>query len=374
MGFDIVSTVTASGLKAMTYVGTWNANTNSPALATGVGNKGDYYVVSISGSTNLDTITDWDPGDWVVFNGTIWEKVDNTDQNDQDHGNLQGLNDDDHPNYHNDTRGDARYYKQTQFISTSAGSADANKPIKSNTDGNIDKTFIDVTALAGTGLEANGDTVRIATSTAGAGLSGGGGSALAIGDAGKGIQINANDIQFDPSEITNSGLEQVPGVGNEHLLRIAASVAGSGLTGGGGVPLQVKPENTTVNVTAAGISVNFIDTVYFPVSGVLAVGADYGIGWIASRAATITKATLFRRLGGNSGVTVIDINKNATTIFTTQGNRPTIASTDGNNAINVKTNMDVTNLAAGDRLSMDIDAVETGFPVDMAVTIEVTYP
>jgi hypothetical protein len=32
-----------------------------------------------------------------------------------DHGNLTGLSDDDHPQYHNDARGDARYYTQTQL-------------------------------------------------------------------------------------------------------------------------------------------------------------------------------------------------------------------------------------------------------------------
>jgi len=64
---------------ALTYKGTWNATTNSPALSSGVGNKGDYYVVSVSGSTNLDGVTDWVVGDWVIFNGTAWEKADHTD-------------------------------------------------------------------------------------------------------------------------------------------------------------------------------------------------------------------------------------------------------------------------------------------------------
>lgn len=61
------------------YRGTWNANTNDPALASGVGTKGDYYVVSVSGNTNLDGITDWVAGDWAIFNGTVWQKVDNTE-------------------------------------------------------------------------------------------------------------------------------------------------------------------------------------------------------------------------------------------------------------------------------------------------------
>jgi len=62
-----------------TYQGTWNASTNSPALASGVGTKGYYYVLSVAGSTNLDGITDWKIGDWAIFNGTTWDKVDNTD-------------------------------------------------------------------------------------------------------------------------------------------------------------------------------------------------------------------------------------------------------------------------------------------------------
>lgn len=61
------------------YQGTWNATTNSPTLATGVGTKGYYYVVSVAGGTNLDGITDWKLGDWAIFNGTSWQKVDNTD-------------------------------------------------------------------------------------------------------------------------------------------------------------------------------------------------------------------------------------------------------------------------------------------------------
>lgn len=64
---------------SLVYQGTWDASTNSPALASGVGTKGDYYVVSVAGSTNLDGITDWQIGDWAVFNGTIWQKIDNTD-------------------------------------------------------------------------------------------------------------------------------------------------------------------------------------------------------------------------------------------------------------------------------------------------------
>jgi hypothetical protein len=71
-------TIEATG--AVNYQGAWNASTNSPTLTSSVGTKGYYYVVSVAGSTNLNGITDWQAGDWAVFNGTAWEKIDNTDR------------------------------------------------------------------------------------------------------------------------------------------------------------------------------------------------------------------------------------------------------------------------------------------------------
>jgi hypothetical protein len=61
------------------YKGTWNAATNTPTITSGVGNTGWYYIVSVSGSTNIDGITDWNLGDWIIFDGTAWQQVDNTD-------------------------------------------------------------------------------------------------------------------------------------------------------------------------------------------------------------------------------------------------------------------------------------------------------
>jgi hypothetical protein len=60
----------------LSYQGAWNASTNSPTLASGVGTSGYYYVVSTAGSTNLDGITDWKAGDWLIYNGTAWQKID----------------------------------------------------------------------------------------------------------------------------------------------------------------------------------------------------------------------------------------------------------------------------------------------------------
>ena len=59
----------------MEYQGVWNAATNTPALADGVGNIGDVYLVTVAGSQNLGSGSlTFALGDWVIYNGTIWQK------------------------------------------------------------------------------------------------------------------------------------------------------------------------------------------------------------------------------------------------------------------------------------------------------------
>jgi hypothetical protein len=57
------------------FQGSWNASTNSPTLASSVGTNGEFYIVSIAGGTNLNGITNWGIGDWAIFNGTVWQRV-----------------------------------------------------------------------------------------------------------------------------------------------------------------------------------------------------------------------------------------------------------------------------------------------------------
>lgn len=68
-----------AALGAVTYKGTWDAANNTPTLTSNVGTQGNYYVTNVAGNTDLNGITDWNIGDWAIFNGAIWEKVDNTD-------------------------------------------------------------------------------------------------------------------------------------------------------------------------------------------------------------------------------------------------------------------------------------------------------
>ena len=75
---NVIGTIPAG----LVFQGTWNASTNSPTLTSGSGTTGNFYIVSVAGSTNLDGITDWQVGDWAVFieqgASDQWEKIDNS--------------------------------------------------------------------------------------------------------------------------------------------------------------------------------------------------------------------------------------------------------------------------------------------------------
>jgi len=62
----------------VTYKGTWSAATNTPTLANPPAaiTNGHYYVVS-AGGTQFSLV--FNIGDWIISNGSAWEKVDNTD-------------------------------------------------------------------------------------------------------------------------------------------------------------------------------------------------------------------------------------------------------------------------------------------------------
>jgi hypothetical protein len=62
----------ASGL---TFLGLWDASTNTPSLASGTGTEATYYIVSVAGSTTLDSVTSWVVGDFAIFFGGEWTKV-----------------------------------------------------------------------------------------------------------------------------------------------------------------------------------------------------------------------------------------------------------------------------------------------------------
>lgn len=58
------------------------------------------------------------------------------------HSALSNLSADDHTQYHNNTRGDARYFRQDQHITASAGSGSSGSPIVLNSSGQVDDSML----------------------------------------------------------------------------------------------------------------------------------------------------------------------------------------------------------------------------------------
>ena len=65
---------------AIEYLGTWNADTNTPYLADGTGTTGDTYVVEVAGTQNLGSgnITFF-MNDRVIYNGSVWQRFSSGD-------------------------------------------------------------------------------------------------------------------------------------------------------------------------------------------------------------------------------------------------------------------------------------------------------
>ena len=75
------SQLPAAVLGAVEFQGTWNASTNSPSITTGSAssaNKGFYYQVGTAGTTTVDGNSSWAAGDWIISDGTTWDRVNNS--------------------------------------------------------------------------------------------------------------------------------------------------------------------------------------------------------------------------------------------------------------------------------------------------------
>jgi len=98
---------------------------------------------------------------------------------------------------------------------------------------------------------------------------------------------------------------------------------------------------------------------------------------------TIRSVFMSLKDSGSSGTTVVDVNKGVapgalttqyavtpSTIYTTQANRPTIAAAANANQSILAAQPDITSLAKGDVLTVDVDEIALGAS-DLTVTITV---
>jgi hypothetical protein len=80
---SIAGTLSVGGetITGLSYQGGWNADTNTPDIAASSPVTGQFWIVSTDGSTDVGGITNWTSGDWALYDGTNWQRVEggNTD-------------------------------------------------------------------------------------------------------------------------------------------------------------------------------------------------------------------------------------------------------------------------------------------------------
>ena len=187
---------------ALVYQGSWNASTNTPTLTSSVGTSGYYYVVSVTGSTNLNGITDWVIGDWAIFNGTIWQKID-----------------------------------QTNLVTSVAGRTGAIVLANTDISGLGTMSTQNANAVAITGGTISGLSSPLPVASGGTGVTASSGvNSVVLRDASQ--NITANSI--------NEGFSNVAAAGTTTTLTVA-SVPNYVITGSGGQTYQLPDATTLAN-------------------------------------------------------------------------------------------------------------------------------
>lgn len=72
----------------VTYKGVWDAS--SGTAPNGSPLNGWYYKVSVAGTTNVDGNDEWSVGDWIIYNGTAWDRIQNSEQISSVQGQVAG--------------------------------------------------------------------------------------------------------------------------------------------------------------------------------------------------------------------------------------------------------------------------------------------
>lgn len=122
---------------------------------------------------------------------------------------------------------------------------------------------------------------------------------------------------------------------------------------------NTKAESAQVNSNFSAINGILRPTFEIPINGTLTVGIDLTPYIIVPQNMTIIKAYARVKTSPTGAAILIDINKNGTTIWSTQSNRLTIADA-GLSA--TQTSFNITSLSEGDYLSFDVDQVGSTTP------------
>ena len=168
------------------------------------------------------------------------------------------------------------------------------------------------------------------------------------------VQATANFDAVPNNSITSAKIVDGTIVNND----ISASAAISlGKLGTGTLP-------STITVSSSNFANQIVmSEAVFTIPGVLTTGAKQ-VRYYCETARVIRNVVVSVSTAPTGSSIIFDVNKNGTTVFTTQANRPQIAASANYDGSSVPA---VTSIAAGDYLTIDVDQVGSSVPGSDAV-------
>ena len=126
------------------------------------------------------------------------------------------------------------------------------------------------------------------------------------------------------------------------------------------IPIQTIVHGAVImdgTVKKGSISDPVIEQAIFRLDGVLVTDTSIDFDWYAPEAITITEVYIAVRVAPLGSSIIVDVNKNGTTIFTNQANRPEITS---GNTSDTSGTPSVTSVVKNDIITIDLDAIGSG--------------
>lgn len=136
-----------------------------------------------------------------------------------------------------------------------------------------------------------------------------------------------------------------------------------------GPHVTITRDNSNNAFQISGIG--FYDNLKFNENGLLVVSTQFDGPYVLNQPGDITSVRGMRLTAGTSGITVVDVAINNTSVFNQASNKLLFPFTSGNQLKTQSGSLSRTSFAAGDDISVNVDQVESGVPQDLAVTVEI---
>jgi hypothetical protein len=72
LSVDGTLSVGGNVLSGLDFEGAWDATSGAPSATP---STGQFWIVSVAGTTNLSGITNWGIGDWALYDGSAWQRI-----------------------------------------------------------------------------------------------------------------------------------------------------------------------------------------------------------------------------------------------------------------------------------------------------------